>query len=68
MTVGTKLQQTLASAEGVKANLKSFALDTDDQQAKQMYSQLAQTMDSVINTLQSRVSYVQQQEPQYQQQ
>lgn len=67
MTVGTKLQQTLASAEGVRANLKSFALDTDDQQAEQMYTQLAQSMDSVINSLQSRVSYVQQQEPQYRQ-
>ncbi|MCF6094957.1 DUF1657 domain-containing protein [Microaerobacter geothermalis] len=65
MTIGTKLQQTLASAQGVKANLKTFALDTQDQQAKNMYNQLAQTMDGVINTLQSRVNYVEQQEPQY---
>ncbi len=68
MTIGVKIQQTLASAEGVKANLKSFSLETQDQQAKQMYSQLAQTMENVVNTLQARATYVEQQEPQYKQQ
>ncbi|RXT04782.1 DUF1657 domain-containing protein [Ammoniphilus sp. CFH 90114] len=68
MTVGTKIQQTLASAEGVKANLTSFALETNDQQAKQMYSQLAQSMENIVTTLKDRVSYVEQQEPQYKQQ
>ncbi|HJV44965.1 MAG TPA: DUF1657 domain-containing protein [Bacillota bacterium] len=68
MTVGSKLQQTLASAEGVKANLKMFSLDTQDQQAKQMFDQLAQNMENICTTLQARVSYVEQQEPQYKQQ
>lgn len=67
MTVGTKMQQTLASAEGLKASLKTFALDTDDQQAKQMYNQLASTMTNVVNTLQARLNYIEQQEPQYKQ-
>lgn len=67
MTVGTKMQQTLASAEGVKANLTTFALDTQDQQAKQMYNQLAETMTNVVNTLQARLNYIEQQEPQYKQ-
>ena len=68
MTVGVKLQQTIASAETVAANLKSFALDTQDQQAKQMFNQLAQSMDNTVATLQSRLNFVQQQEPQYRQQ
>jgi hypothetical protein len=68
MTVGSKLQQTLASAESVKASLKTFSLDTQDQQAKQMYDQLAQNMTNIVNTLQARVNYVEQQEPQYKQQ
>ena len=67
MTVGSKMQQTLASAEGVKANLKTFALDTQDQQAKQMYNQLADNMTNIVNTLQSRLNYIEQQEPQYKQ-
>ena len=63
MTVGSKLQQTLASAESVKASLKTFSIDTQDQQAKQMYDQLAQSMTNIVNTLQARVNYVEQQEP-----
>lgn len=65
MTIGSRLQTTLASAQGVAADLKSYALETQDQQAKQLYQQLAQTMDSVVTALQSRVNYVLQQEPQY---
>ena len=61
MTVGSKLQETLASAESVKASLKTFSLDTQDQQAKQMYDQLAQNMTNIVNTLQARVNYVEQQ-------
>lgn len=67
MTVGTKMQQTIASAESVKANLKTFALETQDQQAKQMYQQLAQTMENVVSSLQSRMNYIEQEEPQYRQ-
>ena len=68
MTVGVKLQQTIASAQTVAANLKSFALDTQDQQAKQLFTQLAQSMDNTVSTLESRLNFVMQQEPQYSQQ
>jgi len=61
------MQQTIASAESVKANLKTFALETQDQQAKQMYQQLAQTMENVVSSLQSRMNYIEQEEPQYRQ-
>ena len=52
----------LRLAESVKASLKTFSLDTQDQQAKQMYDQLAQNMTNIVNTLQARVNYVEQQE------
>ncbi|MCY0869310.1 MAG: DUF1657 domain-containing protein [Firmicutes bacterium] len=68
MTVGVKMQQTIASAESVAANLKTFALDTQDQQARQMFNQLAQSVDSCVQTLQSRLNYIMQEEPQYRQQ
>ncbi|PTX64264.1 uncharacterized protein DUF1657 [Melghirimyces profundicolus] len=68
MTVGTKIQQTIASAEGVAANLKTFALDTDNKQAKQMYNQLAQNMDSIVQQLKNREQQVMSEEPQYKQQ
>ncbi|SFJ15119.1 DUF1657 domain-containing protein [Thermoflavimicrobium dichotomicum] len=65
MTVGTKIQQTIANAEGIVANLKSFALDTNNQQAKQMYNQLAQQMDGIVQQLKSREQQVMSEEPQY---
>lgn len=68
MTIGTKLQQTIASAESVAANLKSFALETQDQPSKTMFNNLAQSMDMVVDQLNNRLTQIQQEEPQYKQQ
>ncbi|MFD1040424.1 DUF1657 domain-containing protein [Virgibacillus byunsanensis] len=67
MTVGTKMQQTIASCESTLANLHSFALDTDDQNAKQMYKNMAQQQETVLNNLNARLQYMQSEEPQYKQ-
>ena len=68
MTVGTQLQQTVASAQSVSASLKTFALESQDQQAKQMFNSLAQNMDNIVSQLQARLNYVSTEEPQYKQQ
>ncbi len=68
MTIGVKMQQTIASAESVAANLKQFALDTQDQQAKQMFGQMSQTLTNVVSSLQARFNYIQTEELQYRQQ
>lgn len=65
MPTGTKLETALASAKGLAADMKTFSLDTDNQEAKQMFTQLADTMENVQQTLQSRVDFVKEQEPQY---
>ncbi len=65
MTVGDKMHQTLASLEGAAANLKTFALETNDQNAKQMYNDLSGQVETISNSLKGRVNYVEQQEPQY---
>lgn len=67
MPTGTKLETALASVKGLAADMKTFSLDTDNQEAKQMFNQLASTMENVQQTLQSRVDYVKQEEPQYNQ-
>lgn len=67
MPTGTKLESALASAKGLAADMKTFSLDTDNQEAKQMFNQLASTMENVQQTLQSRVDFVKQEEPQYNQ-
>ena len=65
MPTGTKIETALASAKGLAADMKTFSLDTDNQEAKQMFNQLANTMENVAQTLQSRFDFVRQEEPQY---
>lgn len=65
MTVGTKMHQTLASLESVTANMKTFALETEDKSAKQMFSQYVQQLESMCQGLSARCDYIEQQEPQY---
>ncbi|BAS26562.1 DUF1657 domain-containing protein [Limnochorda pilosa] len=66
MTVGTKLHQTLVQCEGALAQFKSFALDTENPQAKALYSHLADVMDrEIIQPLRSRVNQTEAEEPQY---
>ncbi|MFA5881488.1 MAG: DUF1657 domain-containing protein [Eubacteriales bacterium] len=65
MTIGQKLHTTLASLESATASMKSFALDTQDQTAKQMFNDYANQLDNICNGFRSRINYVEQQEPQY---
>lgn len=68
MTVGTQLQQAISSAESVAASLRTFALETQDQQAKQMFGTLSQNMDNIVSQLKARFDYVSTEEPQFKQQ
>ncbi|MGB9867731.1 MAG: DUF1657 domain-containing protein [Bacillota bacterium] len=66
MTVGEKLHQCLAQSESVHAQLKSFALDTQDQAAKQAFAQMADAMEThVVKPLRARVSAAESEEPAY---
>jgi len=65
MTIGEKMHQTLSSLEGAAANLKTFALDTQDQTARQMFSDYANQLEGMARGLKGRVNYIEQQEPQY---
>lgn len=68
MTVGIKMQQTIASAESIVSNLKSFALDTQDKEAKRMFNDMAQAQQTVVDNLKGRLNYIQNEEPQYKEQ
>ena len=67
MTVITKLKQTVSGLKSAQASLEGFALDTDNQQAKQLFQTVRQTQ-TIIDSLNPRVEEVQQEEPQYSQQ
>ncbi|WP_045576353.1 DUF1657 domain-containing protein [Desulfosporosinus sp. I2] len=67
MTVGTQMQQAIATVQNAAATMKTFALETQDQKAKKSFEQLAKTFDSALNELRGREQYIGQQEPQYKQ-
>jgi bacterioferritin (cytochrome b1) len=56
MPVQSDLQKAIAAAESAKGNYAMFAQSTDDQSAKQMYTQMSQDMDGHISQLQNRLS------------
>jgi hypothetical protein len=59
------LEQAIANIQSAAASMKTFAVETEDQQAKQTFQHLAQTLDSAVQTLKDRQRYVESQEPQY---
>ncbi len=67
MTVQTQIQQAIASAQSVEASLTQFALETENQTAKQLYNQLAQQQRGIVTQLEGRYQQILQQEPQFNQ-
>jgi glucan biosynthesis protein len=67
MTVGTKMQETIASCESILGNLHSFSLETQDQNAKQLFQNLYHHQQQILDHLKARLQYIQSQEPQYNQ-
>ena len=67
MTVGTQVKQTIAGLKSAQASLETFALGTDNQQAKQLYQTAAQQTQAVIDSIQPRLQEIEKEEPQYKQ-
>ncbi|PWT98972.1 MAG: DUF1657 domain-containing protein [Bacteroidetes bacterium] len=65
MTVATQVNQTLAGLKSAQASFETFALQTENKQAKQLYQNAAQQTQSIINSIEPRVQQMQQEEPQY---
>ncbi|WP_028784507.1 DUF1657 domain-containing protein [Thalassobacillus devorans] len=68
MTVINDVKQTVAGLKSAQANFETFALGTENQQAKQLYQQAAQQTQAIIDSVEPRVTEIEQEEPQYKQQ
>ncbi len=67
MTVINNVKQTLTGLKSAQASLEGFALQTDNEQAKQLYKATAQQTQAIIDALEPRVQQIIQEEPQYNQ-
>ncbi|MGM0878976.1 MAG: DUF1657 domain-containing protein [Bacillota bacterium] len=65
MTVINDVKTVLAGLKSAQASFETFALGTDNEQAKQLYKQAAQQTQSVVNSIEPRVQQIEQEEPQY---
>jgi len=46
-------------------NFHTFAMETQDQSAKQMYTSFSKQLDQMVTELSNRLQYMESQEPQY---
>ncbi|WNF35192.1 DUF1657 domain-containing protein [Bacillaceae bacterium IKA-2] len=67
MTVQTQMQQAIASAQSVEASLTQFSLETDNQQIKQLFGQLAEQQKGITTQLEGRYQQIIEEEPQFNQ-
>lgn len=65
MTVSSQVKQTLAGLKSAQASFEQFALQTQNQQAKQLYSDAATQTKTIVDSLEQRVDQLEQEEPQY---
>jgi len=65
LTIGKKVQEALGMLKTTSGNFQTFALETQDQAAKQMYTNFSKQLDQMITELSGRVQYIESQEPQY---
>jgi len=65
LTVGNKVHQTLASLRSANADMEAFAMETQDKEAQQLYTNSAQQLEQILSDVNSRANYIEKQEPQY---
>lgn len=67
MTVASQVKQAIAGLKSVQASFEQFALQTENKQAKQLYTNAAEQTKQVLQQVEPRISEIEQEEPQYKQ-
>ncbi|MFH5182704.1 DUF1657 domain-containing protein [Paenibacillus sp. TAB 01] len=65
MTVASSVKTTLASLKSAQASLETFALSTQNQEAKQLFENAAKQTQQICDQVSSRVQQLENEEPQY---
>ncbi len=65
MTVASDVKTCVASLKSAQASLETFALATQNQEAKSVFTQAAQTTQQVVDQISQRVQEIENEEPQY---
>lgn len=65
MTVASEVKTCVASLKSAQASLEQFALATDNQEAKALYTTAAGQTQQVLQQVETRVQQLESEEPQY---
>lgn len=65
MTVGTKVKTALSNLKSVQADFESFALETQDKDAKKLWADAARQTRQVLERVEQRVREMEREEPEY---
>jgi len=66
VTVASDVKTCLASLKSAQASLEQFALSTQNEDAKNLFTNAAQQTLQIVNQVQGRVQELENEEPQYQ--
>lgn len=67
MTVQSDLEKAVAAAKSQKGMYAQFETSTQDSAVKKMFNEMSQDMDRHISSLTTRLSYLEKNNPMYQQ-
>lgn len=65
MTVINQVKQAVSGLKGVQASFEQFALQTENKQAKQLYTDAATQTKQVLDAVEPRLAEIEAEEPQY---
>ncbi|MBN2981419.1 MULTISPECIES: DUF1657 domain-containing protein [Cohnella] len=65
MTVASQVKTCLASLKSAQASLEQFALGTQNQDAKTLFTNAASQTQQIVQQVETRVQQLENEEPQY---
>jgi hypothetical protein len=65
MTVASQVKTCVASLKSAQASLEQFALETQNQEAKSLFTNASQQTQQILYQVESRVQQLENEEPQY---
>lgn len=65
MTVASQVKTCVSSLKSAQASLEQFALETQNQDAKTLFSNAAQQTQQIVQQVESRIVEIEKEEPQY---
>jgi hypothetical protein len=65
MTVASQVKTCLASLKSAQASLEQFAMETQNEEAKTLFTQAAGQTQQIVQQVEGRVTELEKEEPQY---